>query len=63
MRELVAFSKLINLSDRERAKFQAALMDKKIEFSEAANSDALPQVQERIRELEKRALERNGFKS
>lgn len=63
MRELVAYSKLIQVSERERAKFQAALLDKKIEFPNQANSETPPEVLDRVREIEKRIAEKHGFKA
>lgn len=62
MRELVAYSKLINLSERERAKFQAALLDKKIDFPSEVSEPSSSRVVDRIRELEKRTADKNGFK-
>ena len=38
MRELVAYSKQITLSRRERARFEAQLADKKLELSEETPS-------------------------
>lgn len=60
MRELAAYSRLIALSDRERAKFQAALADKKLNVpDEAPQID--PDVKAKLREIAERTARKNGF--
>jgi hypothetical protein len=63
MRELVAYSKQMRISERARTKLQAALHDKQIELPGEQGADAPPAVVDRVREIEKKIAERHGFKS
>ncbi len=61
MRELAAYSKLINLSARERAKFEAALVDKQIEFPNEVAAATHPDVLKKIRDITAAHAKQMGF--
>ena len=62
MRELVAYSKCIKLSKEESARFQAALVDKRIEIPGHQQSNQDAATVDRIRQLEQRLAQKHGFK-
>lgn len=61
MRELVAYSKQINISETEKKRFQASLMDKKIDLGGGAENKAKDAVISKIRQLEEMSARRYGF--
>lgn len=61
MRELAAFSKLIHLSKRERATFEASLFDKQLEFPNEVAAATHPDVLEKIRAMTAATAKQMGF--